>query len=186
MKKIEIEIPDGKRAEWVDGVLTLVDEKPKDVAERIKTFEDALNELGMTHPFVKSYVSYKVISFRDDLRLDYDILAYLKLRIICAALNEGWEPKYTKDERRYYPRFLLYIKTEFENMSEEMKKEPVKIDTNGYDTEYAGLVFSYSDCVPSYTFATFDSRLCLKNSDLAKYCGKQFINIWADYLLRRK
>lgn len=44
MKKIEIEIPDGKRAEWVNGVLTLVDDKPKDVRERIKTFEDACTE----------------------------------------------------------------------------------------------------------------------------------------------
>ena len=45
MKKIEIEIPDGKRAERVNGVLTLVDEKPEDVTDRIKTFEDAVKEL---------------------------------------------------------------------------------------------------------------------------------------------
>ena len=30
MKKIELEIPDGKRAEWVNGVLTLVDDTPKE------------------------------------------------------------------------------------------------------------------------------------------------------------
>ena len=29
MKKIEIEIPDGKRAEWVNDVLTLVDDNSK-------------------------------------------------------------------------------------------------------------------------------------------------------------
>lgn len=46
---IEIEIPSGKKAEWVNGVLTLVDEQVKDnrpVTERIKTFEDACKELG--------------------------------------------------------------------------------------------------------------------------------------------
>ena len=38
MKTIEIGIPDGKRAEWINGVLTLVDEKPQDITKRIKTF----------------------------------------------------------------------------------------------------------------------------------------------------
>ena len=36
MKKIEIEIPEGKEAKWVDGVLTLVDEKLQDITERIQ------------------------------------------------------------------------------------------------------------------------------------------------------
>lgn len=44
MEKIEIEIPDGKRAEWVNGVLTLVEDTFKDVRDRIKTFEDACEE----------------------------------------------------------------------------------------------------------------------------------------------
>ena len=44
MKKIEIEIPDGKRAEWVNGVLTLVEDTFKDVRDRIKTFEDTCEE----------------------------------------------------------------------------------------------------------------------------------------------
>lgn len=46
-KIIEIEIPRNKCAEWVNGVLTLVDEpqdEPQDVTERIKTFEDACEE----------------------------------------------------------------------------------------------------------------------------------------------
>ena len=30
MKKIEVEIPEGKRAEWVNNILTLVDDKPVD------------------------------------------------------------------------------------------------------------------------------------------------------------
>lgn len=38
MKKVEIEIPEGKKVEWVNGVLTLVDDKPEDIKERIKTF----------------------------------------------------------------------------------------------------------------------------------------------------
>ena len=30
------------------------------------------------------------------------------------------------------------------------------------------------------------SRLCLKTRELAVYCGKQFIDIWADFLLIKK
>ena len=40
--EIKIDVPAGKKAEWVNGVLTLVDETPKDnrpVTERVKTFE---------------------------------------------------------------------------------------------------------------------------------------------------
>ena len=56
MQKIEIEIPDGKRAEWVNGVLTLVEDTSKDVRDRIKTFEDACAELGDEHPLVTQYM----------------------------------------------------------------------------------------------------------------------------------
>ncbi len=53
-KVIKIEVPEGKKAEWVDDVLKLVDEKDnRPVTERIKTFEDCLNELGEDHPLVK-------------------------------------------------------------------------------------------------------------------------------------
>lgn len=112
----EIEIPDGKRAEWVNGVLTLVDDKPKDVTERIKTFEDACAELGDKHPFV---IQYKKLydCFLNDTAMNnsHDIIAFLKLRIITAALNEGWEPQFTDDEYRYYPWFYI---TKKNNMSE--------------------------------------------------------------------
>lgn len=93
-KKIEIEVPAGKNAEWVNGVLTLVDEKDnRPVTERIKTFEDACKELGEEHPFVVAYDAWIMNEEFDD---QLDIIAYLKLRIIAAALNEGWKPQFTK------------------------------------------------------------------------------------------
>ena len=182
MKRIEIEIPDGKRAEWVNGVLTLVDEKPKDVTERIKTFEDACNELGDSNIFVKEY---KEICLNNWISID--MCAYLKLRIVCAALNEGWEPKFTEDEWRWHPWFNLYTKKELDDMSQEEKDERCIIDVSDRNAGYyAGLAFANSYNAPSDATAYFGSRLCLKNSDLAEYCGRQFINLWADYLLRRK
>ena len=62
-KKIEIEVPEGKKAEWqeIDGktILVAVDEADKrPVTERIKTFEDAVLATGMTLPFDDNQLSY--------------------------------------------------------------------------------------------------------------------------------
>lgn len=186
MEKIEIEIPDGKRAEWVHGVLTLVDDTPKDITERIKTFEDACEELGNDHPFVRSYKGYaKNIS--EENKNDVDVIAYLKLRIIAAALNEGWKPKFTKDEWRWYPWHYLWTESELAEKSDDWKADRHLIMIrNKYQSEYAGLTFAHSDYAPSATYTYFGSRLCLKSEALATYCGKQFISLWADFCLIKK
>ena len=122
MKEITIPVPDGKRAEWINGVLTLVDEQKVDnrpVTERIKTLADAMEALGQGNPLVEEY-----IAVRDKLRTDAgDLIAYLKLRIIVAALNEGWKPKFDGDECRYYPWFYIYAKEEYEELDEDEKKK---------------------------------------------------------------
>lgn len=99
-KKLEIEIPEGKTAVWRNGILTLIDEPEKDVRKRIKTFEDACHEIGID---AEAWNRDKI-----SLGLEPDVLAFLKLRIIVKALNEGWEPRFTEDECRYYPWFILY------------------------------------------------------------------------------
>ena len=176
--KIEVEVPQGKRAEWVGGVLTLVDDTPRDVTERIKTFEDACRELGIE--------AGKWINDRAGLGLEPDVVAYLKLRIITAALNEGWKPKFIEVEWRYYPWFWLYTQDEISDMDEQKTQGRHLISTGDYETGYAGLALASSDYAPSAASAHFGSRLCLKNEALAVYCGKQFIDIWADFLLPRK
>lgn len=133
-KLISIEVPEGKKVEWVNNVLTLVDDKPKDIMERIKTFEDALNELGRNHPLVCQYNNI------DDV--DSDLSAYLKLRIIVAALNEGWTPKFTEDECRYYLYFYLYTKDEVERMDEDEKKNLVAFGGAALNGTYCGLGYA--------------------------------------------
>lgn len=174
-KLISIEVPEGKKVEWVNNVLTLVDDKPKDIMERIKTFEDALNELGRNHPLVCQYNNI------DDV--DSDLSAYLKLRIIVAALNEGWTPKFTEDECRYYPWFFLYTKDEYEKLSDKEKSRAVLFGGVAPDGTSAGFAFAYSGRVPSYSDAYFGSRLCLKSDTLAVYCGEQFKELWFDYYI---
>lgn len=156
--------------------------KPKDITERIKTFEDACRELGNGHPFVCAYRAWE----NGGLNGQEDIDAYLKLRIICAALNEGWEPQFTEDEWRYYPWFWLYTQAEIDSMDEEERQDRRMMSTGDYQTDYAGFAFANSIYAPSTTAADFGSRLCLKSDTLAVYCGKQFIDLWADFYLIRK
>lgn len=152
------------------------------VTERINTFDDALRELGSGHPLVEEY---ETITVRCG-GLSDDFLAYLKLRIIVHALNEGWELKFTGDEWRYYPWFYLYTEEEIKDIDEGEKQDRRMMSTGDYVTDYAGFAYATSFRTPSTTAAYIGSRLCLKSHDLAVYCGKQFIEIWADYLLRRK
>lgn len=156
-------------------------EDNRPVTERIKTFEDAVAALGEEHPFV---VAYRAIEDIDEC--SGDIEAYLKLRIIVAALNEGWEPKFTEDEWRYVPVHFLYTDEELADKDEEWKRDRCLIPTGDYVTEYAGLAYAHSYYAPSCTSAYFGSRLCLKSSDLATFCGKQFIELWADFWLLRR
>lgn len=172
-KLISIEVPEGKKVEWVNNVLTLVDDKPKDIMERIKTFEDALNELGRNHPFVCQYNNI------DDV--DSDLSAYLQLRIIVAALNEGWTPKFTEDEFRYYPYFYLYTKDEVERMDEDEKKNLVAFGGYAYNGTLCGLGYVNSYNAFTSSSANCGSRLALKTRELAEYCGKQFKELWFDF-----
>ena len=179
MKKIEIEIPDGKRAEWINGVLTLVDEKPQDITKRIKTFEDACGELGNEHPFVKSYEKYVNTASGEEA----DVIAYLKLRIIVAALNEGWEPTFDKGERRYYPLFYLYAQKEYEELDEDEKKScRAPLWSVNYALAHSSFVYAYAVYAGLSSRSNYGVRLALKTKELAEYCGKQFIDIWTDFL----
>lgn len=131
--------------------------KPKDIMERVKTFEDACRELGEEHPFVRSYNGY-TNNIHENNKNDTDILAYLKLRIICAALNEGWEPQFTEDEWRYYPWFWLYTQKEINDMDEDEKTDRRLMSTGEYQTGYAGLAFAALGfrplgCVCAYRFS---------------------------------
>lgn len=162
------------------------DKRP--VTERIKTFEDACSELGEEHPFVKAWNSF--CGCYEDCYGDRDIAdltAYYKLRIITAALNEGWQPKFTEDECRWYPWFWLWTEEELEDKDDEWKQNYALTEISDYDTEYTDLSSAHSNYSPSDRLATcFGSRLYLKSKELAKYCGKQFIDIWADFYLIRK
>lgn len=181
MKSVTIQVPDGKNAEWVNGILTLVDEAPekdnRPVTERIKTFEDACKALGDD---AQEVCDYHYVS--DSNCASEDVIAYMKLRIIVAALNEGWKPQFTKDEWRYYPWYDLYTKAEWDELDEDTKrKRGVFFGGSASDGACDGFVYARSHNAPSYADASVGSRLCFKNSDLAIYAGKQFAALWLDF-----
>lgn len=184
MKKITIEVPDGKIPKWVDGVLTLVDEKPKDITMRIKSLSDAISELGSNHPYVREYGQL----FKKNSGSSYspDIMAFFRLRIICAALNEGWEPQFANNEVRWYPLHWLYYQEDIDNMDEEDKMNRCMMSTADYRTEYAGFAYAGAADAATNVDTFISSTLVLKDLDLAEYCGTQFIKMWADFKLRRK
>ncbi len=150
------------------------------ITERIKTFEDACNALGEDHPFVAAYNAVEDLDEWGE-----DLEAYLKLRIITAALNEGWEPQFTQDEDRWFPWFVLWTE-ELTGKSDEWKRERRLTTMQYHRGEYAGLASAYSYSAPSYTSAFVGSRLCFKSDTLAEYAGKQFIKLWMDFYLIRK
>ena len=154
------------------------------VMERVKTFQDAVNELGDDNPLVQQFVCVCNIAFNNSgVKLDADIIAYLKLRIITAALNEGWEPQFTEDEYRYYPYFYLITKEEYEQLSDEDKVRCVG-RSDSVANAYGGLVFANAHNGSAYSDSLDGVRLAFRTSKLAKYAGKQFLDIWADFVFK--
>lgn len=154
------------------------------VTERIKTLDDAVRELGDDHPSVKAWRSFKygyAVSASDPETAD--ILAYVTLRIIIDALNEGWRPEFTEDEYRYYPWFNLYTQENIDEMSDERKEELGLLLWGGsaVDGSLCGLACAYSGNAWSVSVSHFGSRLALKSKELAIYCGRQFGKIYADF-----
>lgn len=150
------------------------------IMDRVKTFEDACSILGDDHPYV---CQYNFIASELD-SVSPDVEAYMKLRIITAALNEGWEPVFDGKQYHYEVWLDVYTKKQWEQLSEETRKSGVLFGGLAHYGADAGFVYASSDLSPSFTSAYLGSRLCYKNREIALYSGKQFIDIWADYFLK--
>ena len=86
-------------------------------------------------------------------------IAYQKLVTIVKSLNEGWVLDVCDNSvYRWYPRFV----------------------TNGSPSSFAFCGSGYDAAVAN---AGSGSRLCFKNKELSEYCGKQFIELWKQFIL---
>ncbi|MDM1093399.1 hypothetical protein [Myroides odoratimimus] len=149
MNQLKINIPEGFKIKSFDQSTGEVNFEPlpRDIKERIKTFEDVLKEKNMT------------LEYFNDINEELlpDEIAYRKIKLIAEVLNEGWIPDWSDDdEYKYYPWFKM--------------------------GSPSGVGFSYYYCVRWLTFSIVGSRLCFKSRELAEYAGKQFTDIYKDFL----
>lgn len=71
----------------------------QNVMDRIKTFQDALDETG--RPNIPDFSHLP-----EDMRKNFE--AQYKMIVITEALNEGWKPNWDNDgEYKYYPWFVM-------------------------------------------------------------------------------
>lgn len=167
------------RTLYGDAVEPAVDNRP--VTERIKTFDDAVAALGDEHPFV---IAYNTMCDIDEYA-DTDIQAYMKLRIIVAALNEGWQPEFVEDERRWTPWFTLYTNEEIADMDDDDRAKVCRVVGRSSSNANAcgGLVYASAFGASSSASSSYAARLAFKTEALARYAGTQFIEIYRDFII---
>lgn len=147
----------------------------------IKTYEDACEALGEEplpyepNPIMTLYgVEYEVPTH---------IIALMKLETISRALwGRTWkpEPDAKGSKRFYYPYFALYTKSEIDNMNEEERGG--LLSALAIYGAYAGFGYLSTSYRSSYLYAYYGFRLCQETEEKAEYFGKQFIELWAEYL----
>ena len=204
-----ISIPKGNKVVWKtilgQEVLALVDvngkpnkkakepakPEPEDnrpVMERITTIEDACRDLNRRAEAGDETAATLLADYESnaDNIMTKATLAYMMLNIIAYALNEGWEPQFTVNEYRWFPHFFLYTQKEIDDMNEEERKK-VHI-VGGSADHFVRCAVSYSSMNRAFSNsnAFLAARLAFKTSELAKYAGTQFIEIWSDYCFKPK
>ena len=145
------------------------EDKPNlDDYKTIKTYEDACEALGETD-----------VDF--DKSVPKHIAALMKLETISRALwGNTFQPKPDAEgtEYYYYPWFALYTKKEIKDMDDD-EKGALLSASSGALAGFGNLFASYRS---SFAIAYFGFRLCQETEEKAIYFGRQFIELWADYL----
>jgi hypothetical protein len=111
------------------------------------------------------------------------IKALIKLETISRALwGKNWEPKPDPNGREtfWWPWFALYTQAEIDNMSDEDKGALLGGTATSGATAGFGSLATYLRS--SYALTTFGFRLCQQTEEKAEYFGKQFKELWAEYL----
>ena len=87
-----------------------------------------------------------------------DEIAYRKIKTIAEALNEGWKPNWNdENQKKWIPWF--------------------------YPNSSSGFVFLTTYFGYSSAGAGYGLRLCFKSDELATYAGKQFVELYKEFIL---
>lgn len=150
-----------------------------DITDKIKTFDDACKAIGLAGPEALP----ELLQEKYAAIVPSHIKAQLKLEIITLALNEGWQHIPDGKHWAYWPWFCLYTAGEIADMGKKGAEERAMINATDVSEVHAGLGFAYSYIAWSGSHATFGARLAYKSRELARYSGKQFIELWKEAYL---
>ena len=157
----------------------------------IKSYEDACDVLGLSPILSENRNKALCAQFPDhyDFRqnMPKHIIALMKLEIISRALwGKSFDPEPDAEGNKiyWYPWFALYTKDEVDRMSDEERKSLCGAPFGGNASHGAVAGFGYLDAHnrSSYSLAYIGFRLCQETEEKAAYFGRQFIELWAEYL----
>lgn len=157
----------------------------------IKSYEDACDVLGLSPILSENRNKALCAQFPDhyDFRqnMPKHIIALMKLEIISRALwGKSFEPEPDAEGNKiyWYPWFALYTKDEVDRMSDEERKSlcGALLAGNASDGAIAGFGSLHTFVRSSSSHAYFGFRLCQETEEKAAYFGRQFIELWAEYL----
>ena len=159
-------------------------DKPKpnlDDYTTIKTYEDACEALG------EEPLPYEPNPIMTLYGIDYEvppyIIALMKLETISRALwGKDWmpEPDASGSKLFYYPVFALYTKYEIDNMDEDGRGAFLSASAPYGASACFGCLYTVGRS--SSAGADNGFRLCQETREKALYLGKQFLELWAEYL----
>lgn len=139
----------------------------------IRTYEDACEALGES-------VDVETLT---EAGVPNHIIALMKLELVCKALWGGKNNCIpTADGSKYwwYPAMALWTADEVAAMGDD--ERGALLSANAYDDASAGFGILDADNRSSYAYACGGFRLCLDTEEKAEYFGRQFVELWAEYL----
>ena len=150
-----------------------------DITDKIKTFDDACKAIGLAGPEALP----ELLQEKYAAIVPSHIKAQLKLEIITLALNEGWQHIPDGKHWAYWPWFCLYTAGEIADMGKKGAEERAMINATDVSEVFSGLGYANSYDAWSDSTADIGSRLAYKSRELARYSGKQFIELWKEAYL---
>lgn len=148
------------------------------------TFEDALEVLYMrnpNHPYRMAYLdmmghNLKEVEAYDEFieNVGHDVLAYIKLRIITAAINGDWQAEFGKNEVRYYPTAYVYPQGERSKLP--LDKVDLVVD-NVYNNRCFAII-EPNKCSGTHVIP---DTLAFASYEQAIFAISHFKDLYADY-----
>lgn len=152
----------------------------------IKTYEDACEALGISPISTTEDDDDNDVVQTDTEHYVFPkhLVALYKLETISKALWGKWQPKPDAKggEYYYYPWFALWTDEEIKREADDFKKKGALLAASAYYGSSAGFGYLDANDRSSSAYAYIGFRLCQETEEKAMYFGRQFIDLWAEYL----